>query len=78
MYQREAMWISFSAIKPCAVKVSVGGINALTGTPRDKSTPGTQDYLALGPDNQYSQLYDGFLYCSIQRILTQFLQMVGE
>lgn len=33
MYQREAMWISFSGPrwKPRAVKIGVGGVNALTG-----------------------------------------------
>lgn len=55
MYQREAMWISFTAMEPCAVKVSIGGINAITGTPRNVSVPGTQDYLALG-DEEFGQL----------------------
>lgn len=31
MYQSEAMWINFNANKPCAVKVGVGNINAITG-----------------------------------------------
>jgi len=31
MWQREAMWISFSASRPCAVKIGVGKINAVTG-----------------------------------------------
>ncbi|KAF8969629.1 hypothetical protein BDZ97DRAFT_1794340 [Flammula alnicola] len=54
MYQREAMWISFSPIAPCAVKVSVGGINALSGTAQNVTIPGKQDYLALsgGPTGQ--------------------------
>ncbi|KDR73657.1 hypothetical protein GALMADRAFT_251438 [Galerina marginata CBS 339.88] len=56
MYQREAMWMSFSPIKPCAVKVSVGGVNALTGTPRDVSVLGKQDYLALS-ENKHRQLW---------------------
>ncbi|KAF8163723.1 hypothetical protein B0H34DRAFT_795393 [Crassisporium funariophilum] len=56
MYQREAMWISFSPIKPCALKVSVGGINALTGTAQVVSTPRKQDYLPLGND-ECSQLW---------------------
>ena len=47
MYQREAMWISFRAKNDCAVKVSVGGVNALTGLSQNVSEPGKQDYLAL-------------------------------
>ena len=31
MYQREALWLSFSALTDCAVKIGVGGVNALTG-----------------------------------------------
>eukprot|EP01084_Bolivina_argentea_P077346 140278_1 len=31
MWQKEAMWINFSCNKPCAVKVGVGKINAVTG-----------------------------------------------
>ena len=31
MWQREAMWMSFSASKACAIKVGVGKINAVTG-----------------------------------------------
>jgi hypothetical protein len=35
MYQREALWLGFhgAAWKPNAVKVAIGGINALTGEP---------------------------------------------
>ncbi len=37
MYQREAMWIAFSATawKPNAVKIGVGGIDAISGLPFD-------------------------------------------
>ncbi|UBF30355.1 hypothetical protein K9N68_34690 (plasmid) [Kovacikia minuta CCNUW1] len=37
MYQREALWLSFSAAswKPNAVKIAIGGINAITGEPDD-------------------------------------------
>jgi hypothetical protein len=55
MYQREAMWISF---KPpngfrssFAVKISVGGVNALTGFSQRENTIGKQDYLAIGGIN---------------------------
>ncbi|KAL2752824.1 hypothetical protein ACRALDRAFT_1083413 [Sodiomyces alcalophilus JCM 7366] len=33
MYQREAMWIEFSADMPFAVKLFVGGVNAISGFP---------------------------------------------
>ncbi len=37
MYQREALWLGFSAAawKPNAVKISIGGINAISGEPAD-------------------------------------------
>ncbi|KAH0432374.1 integral membrane protein [Colletotrichum camelliae] len=33
MYQREAMWISFTAAAPFAIKIYVGGVNAVSGFP---------------------------------------------
>jgi len=54
MYQKEAMWMSFLSADPCALKISVGGINALTGTPQGVSAIGKQDYLPLG--NTHGQL----------------------
>jgi len=33
MYQREAMWMNFRAVKPVAVKVACGKINAISGKP---------------------------------------------
>ncbi|GJC95047.1 integral membrane protein [Colletotrichum higginsianum] len=33
MYQREAMWINFSAGVPFAIKIYVGGVNAVSGFP---------------------------------------------
>jgi hypothetical protein len=33
MYQREAMWIQFSALEPFALKIYVGGVNAISGVP---------------------------------------------
>jgi hypothetical protein len=48
MYQREAMWISLSGRwwKPNAVKVGVGGVNALTAKPWKEELAGDpQDYL---------------------------------
>ncbi len=48
MYQREALWLAFEAPswKPCAVKIGVGRVNALTGEAwRDGLHAGPQDYL---------------------------------
>jgi hypothetical protein len=49
MYQREALWIGFlhaSKADPVAIKVSVGGINAITGLAVHQiAEPGQQDYL---------------------------------
>jgi hypothetical protein len=49
MYQREAMWMSFTPAnqRASAVKISVGGVNALTGLPQNESANGKQDYLAI-------------------------------
>ncbi|KAM6495380.1 hypothetical protein JOM56_008086 [Amanita muscaria] len=48
MYQCEAMWMSFKSNDPVAVKVSVGGVNALTGFSQNESKNGVQDYLPVG------------------------------
>jgi hypothetical protein len=48
MYQREAMWLSFSRTwwKPCALKVGIGKVCALTGEPWSEDLHGDeQDYL---------------------------------
>ncbi len=50
MYQREALWILFDAPewRPNAVKVGVGGVNAVSGRPMDarlRSRP--QDYITV-------------------------------
>ncbi|KAI5359517.1 Putative Ubiquitin-like domain-containing protein [Septoria linicola] len=42
MYQREAMWINFEATDPFAVKIYVGGVNAVSGAPA-RETPATAD-----------------------------------
>jgi len=55
MYRREALWISFDGSwwRPSAVKVAVGGINALTGEPLDlRIEAGRQDYLVC-PDQPW-------------------------
>ncbi|KAJ7858954.1 hypothetical protein B0H14DRAFT_3632041 [Mycena olivaceomarginata] len=48
LFQREALWISISG-GHCAIKISVGGINAITGGKRDEKPPnGLQDYVVGG------------------------------
>ncbi|KAH9923652.1 uncharacterized protein B0H18DRAFT_458767 [Fomitopsis serialis] len=76
MYQREAMWISFShptnsRVHP-AVKVSVGGVNALTGTAQGMHNEGDQDYLPIHSGG--GQLWlDGI--CTAPGIVRQFVAM---
>lgn len=58
MYQREAMWIDFDGAhwKPNAVKVGVGMVNAVSGTPWDLQLHADpQDYL-VAPDQPW---FDG-------------------
>jgi hypothetical protein len=48
MYQREALWMGFNAAswKPSAVKIAIGGVNAISGAPMDnilRADP--QDYI---------------------------------
>jgi hypothetical protein len=40
MYQREAMWIDFHSDEPFAIKIYVGGVNAVSGEPVNE-TPAT-------------------------------------
>jgi hypothetical protein len=55
MYQREAMWLSFSGAhwRPNALKVGVGKVNALSGKPWDEALAaqrrrgGGQDYMVV-------------------------------
>ena len=70
MHQSEAMWISFRADYPMALKVAAGKINAVTGEPwaRDLSAD-PQDYLVL-PDQPW---LDGF--CVAKGTIRQFVAM---
>jgi hypothetical protein len=55
MYQREALWISFAGQfwRPNAVKVGVGGVNAVSGAPMDaRLRRRPQDYLVV-PDQPW-------------------------
>lgn len=65
MHRCEAMWMNFETygLSPSyAVKVSAGGLNALTGLPRKASTTdgGRQDYLAVRQDGLGQPWLDGF------------------
>ncbi|EKM58908.1 uncharacterized protein PHACADRAFT_180963 [Phanerochaete carnosa HHB-10118-sp] len=63
MHQCEAMWINFvetEARNPYAVKVSTGGVNAITGMPKDVRAKGRQDYLTVGSDDAAQAWLDGF------------------
>ncbi|MBN2560625.1 MAG: hypothetical protein JXQ75_06820 [Phycisphaerae bacterium] len=54
IHPHEAMWISFSARpwKPNAVRIAVGGVNALTGKPLGNHlTSDPQDYLVCPPQS---------------------------
>jgi hypothetical protein len=57
MYQREAMWMSFEPASASwqglsyAVKISVGGVNALTGLSQNQIVEGKQDYVVVGGNN---------------------------
>ena len=59
MYPREAMWIRFLGPHwhPCALKVGVGGVDAITGSPWDEAIHDEpQDYLVC----PYQPWLDGF------------------
>ncbi|MCA9971212.1 MAG: hypothetical protein KC425_13395 [Anaerolineales bacterium] len=52
MYQREALWISFSgrSWRPNAVKIGIGRINAVSGRPWDTDLlPADEDYVVCPP-----------------------------
>jgi hypothetical protein len=74
MYQAEALWISFQASYPMAVKVAAGKINALTGDEwKNEISRSPQDYLVV-PDQPW---LDGF--CVQQGMVRQFVAMpLGE
>ncbi len=71
MYQSEAMWLSFSAAYPMAVKVAAGKVSALTGEPwhDNLSKKPNQDYMVI-PEQPW---LDGF-YAG-NGLIRQFLAM---
>ncbi len=70
MHQAEAMWISFHADYPMAVKVAAGKINALTGQRwKNEISKRPQDYLVV-PGQPW---LDGF--CVRKGVVRQFVAM---
>ncbi|TDL16864.1 hypothetical protein BD410DRAFT_589929 [Rickenella mellea] len=62
MWKHEAMWMLFDIAAPqsaCAVRIYVGGINALTGQPRNATWDGKQDYLAVKAEGKGQRWLDG-------------------
>lgn len=55
MYQREALWLGFHAAswKPNAVKVAVGGINAISGEPYDEAFHSAPQNYIVCPDQPW-------------------------
>ncbi|KAF2964262.1 hypothetical protein GQX73_g9313 [Xylaria multiplex] len=50
MYQREAMWINFEARLPFAIRIFVGGINAVSGLPMEAGEVGVRKKIAKVQD----------------------------
>ncbi|GJE93530.1 ubiquitin-domain-containing protein [Phanerochaete sordida] len=74
MHKCEAMWMDFEVRgrgPSCAVKVSAGGLNALTGEPRSAVVKNQQDYLAVRADDNGQPWLDGF--STKQGIVRQFV-----
>ncbi|KAH6653835.1 hypothetical protein BKA67DRAFT_676351 [Truncatella angustata] len=57
MYQREAMWINFTALRPFALKVYVGGVNAVSGFPMQENETTRQKRLKMLKDGKRIQDY---------------------
>lgn len=55
MYQREALWISFEGPwwQPCAVKIGIGGIDALTGASWDEELRADPQNYLVAPDQPW-------------------------
>ncbi|KAL8942161.1 MAG: hypothetical protein Q9216_001808 [Gyalolechia sp. 2 TL-2023] len=57
MYQREAMWINFASKFPFAVKVYLGGVNAISGEPFQENSATTLHRLTKIANNESIQDY---------------------
>ncbi|KIP10611.1 hypothetical protein PHLGIDRAFT_115368 [Phlebiopsis gigantea 11061_1 CR5-6] len=78
MHQCEAMWMSFSGYaESSAVKISAGGINAITGLRSDAPSDGRQDYVPVRSDGSGQLWLDGFSVA--KGIVRQFVAVpLGE
>lgn len=74
MHQAEALWLSFSSNYPVALKISAGGINAVSGGPLSRGlSKAPQDYVVV-PGQPW---LDGF--CVAPGVIRQFVAMpLGE
>ncbi|KAK2012979.1 integral membrane protein [Colletotrichum eremochloae] len=57
MYQREAMWIGFSSRAPFAIKIYVGGVNAVSGFPMTENEKTKEKRLKMLSSGQTIQDY---------------------
>ncbi|KAK5171182.1 uncharacterized protein LTR77_004326 [Saxophila tyrrhenica] len=57
MHQREAMWIKFSCQQPFAIKIYVGGVNAVSGEPARETTETMMRRLKLTQQRKSIQDY---------------------
>ncbi|KAK1580502.1 uncharacterized protein LY79DRAFT_561311 [Colletotrichum navitas] len=57
MYQREAMWIGFSSRAPFAIKIYVGGVNAVSGFPMTENEKTKEKRLKMLRSGQPIQDY---------------------
>lgn len=87
MYRREALWISFDGSwwRPSAVKIGVGGINAISGEPLDDQIrPGRQDYVVCPDQPRLDGIKAGdgfirqFVGVELGKRLTVEGQLTGE
>ncbi|KAL8278393.1 hypothetical protein RQP46_009285 [Phenoliferia psychrophenolica] len=75
MAQREALWFEFQDVrgKNPALKVSIGGINAISGLPRDADeatlNASSQDYITTGPQKRLVGI------CTEPGVARQFVAM---
>ena len=83
MYQREAMWLNFSAAhwRPNALKVALGKVNALSGKPyHQRLAAGEQDYVVAPPQPWLDGINagDGFIKQFVAMPLGQGYTVEGQ
>ena len=74
MYQSEALWINFSGLYPCAVKIAAGKINAVSGEAWSNGLSDNPQHYAVIPEQPW---LDGFNVS--EGFIRQFVAMpLGE